>query len=199
MIDKSEIEKRARKRRLKKQIRHEAEIRHAEINSTPTLREIYAPKVIFGAVFILAIIGGILIGKVTRKVRDNENKPIPHLTAIKSLDALTTALGRYKFHVGHYPTTEQGLKALNTDYGEAGWDGPYLVQLMEDPWYSDYHYESTTNEYPILFSLGPDRTPHTKDDLHADITYYDVGTDWTNGWLSRFDRLPQIKVHDSPK
>ncbi len=197
MLTPDKKEDRAKRRRLKKQIRRDAEMRMAKISSTPTMREIYAPKVIFGAIFILAVIGGLLIHKVSRKVRNDDSRPIPHLTAIRSLDTLATALGRYKMHVGHFPTTEQGLKALNMDFGEKGWNGPYLVQLMEDPWFSNYNYEMGTNALPLLFSSGPDRIPNTNDDLYPGEEYFDPGTTWTNNWKSRFERLPDIVLQDS--
>ncbi len=186
----------ARRRRRKLQIRREAERRLAGISATPTLREIYAPRVIFAAIFILAIVGGLLIGKVGRTVRDNSDRPIPHLTAVKSLDVLATALGRYKMHVGRFPETEQGLAALNKDLGEPGWDGPYLVQLMEDPWGRPYFYERGTNALPVLFSCGPDGRPDTKDDLRPGEEFFDPGTDWTNGWKSKEERLPEIILEE---
>src|SRR5947209_7663617 len=43
------------------------------------------------------------------------------------LDAFDKALDQYRLDVGHYPTTEQGLQALNAaPSGIANWAGPYL-------------------------------------------------------------------------
>lgn len=184
----------ALRRRRKRQIRREAERRVAEMKVTPTLREIYAPKVIFGLIFVLAIIGGLLVNKVSRTVKEDPDRPIPHLVAIRSLDNLATALGRYKMHVGEYPTTKQGILALNLDPGVKGWNGPYLVALNTDPWGRDYIYERGTNTIPRLFTRGPDGEIGTRDDLYPGVESFDPGTDWTNGWLRKEDRLPSIQL-----
>lgn len=187
---------RARRLRLKHRIRREAELRRAGMRDTPTLREIYAPKVIFGAIILLTVIGAFLIRRVESRFRHSPERRIPHLTAVKSLDALAVALGRYRFHVGRYPTAEQGLFALNNDFGEEGWNGPYLVQLFDDPWGHDYFYAppAEPDGLPELFSCGPDGLPRTRDDLFPGTNYFNVGESWTNGWLRRQDRLPEIKL-----
>ncbi len=180
--------------RLKHRIRREAERRLAEMHSTPTLREIYAPRVLFAIVIILAVLGALLVRSAGRAARRPVQRAIPHRTAVRSLDALATALGRYKVHTGEYPSTGQGLVALNKDLGVPGWDGPYLVQLFTDPWGREYVYEapSAPDALPRLFSLGPDGQPGTPDDLFPGEEYFDVGTSWTNGWRHRWERLPEI-------
>lgn len=185
---------RARRIRLKRLIRQEAARRMAEIHTTPTLRELYAPRVIFAAVIVLFLVGGLLVGRVGRASRRPAPRAIPHLTAIRSLDALATALGRYRFHTGQYPTIEQGLAALNKDMGVAGWDGPYLVQIFDDPWDHDYVYEAPPEPgaLPRLFSRGPDGISGTRDDLFPGAEFFDVGTAWTNNWRHRWERLPEI-------
>lgn len=189
---------RARRQRIKRRIRRDAEMRRAGLGDTPTLREIYAPKVIFAAIVLLTIIGAVLIRRVEYRFRHSPERRIPHLTAVKSLDALAVALGRYKFHTGRYPTAAQGLPALNKDFGEEGWDGPYLVQLFDDPWGHDYVYAppSAPDGLPELFSCGPDGLPHTRDDLFPGTNYFNVGEAWTNGWLHRQERLPEITLGD---
>lgn len=183
---------------MKRRIRREAEMRRAEMRSTPTMREIYAPRAIFAAMIVLTVLGGILIGRVGKAARDVEQKSIPHLVALKSLDSLAVALGRYKFHVGRYPSAEEGLVALNKDLGTPGWDGPYLVQLFSDPWGREYFYSPPTEPegLPELLSLGPDGVPHTRDDLRPGTNYFSVGTVWTNGWRHREERLPEIVVEE---
>jgi general secretion pathway protein G len=56
--------------------------------------------------------------------------------------ALTNALDQYRIDVGHLPTTEQGLAALNTaPQGEQNWAGPYLTKDVPlDPWGNPYIY-----------------------------------------------------------
>lgn len=182
------------RRRRRLQIRREAERRLAQMESTPTLRSIYAPRILFAAIFVLAILGSVLIGRVSRSVQDSPNRPIPHRVAIHSLDVLATALGRYRMHVGDFPSTTHGLRALNADPGLSNWNGPYLIALRNDPWNRPYHYERGTNALPILFSLGPDGLPFTNDDLRPGTEFFTPGTEWTNQWLHRQDRLPTIPL-----
>lgn len=185
---------RARRIRAKRRIRQEARARLAELHATPTLRELYAPRAIIAAVILLTVLGGMLAGRAGVAHRRAAAKTIPHRTAIHSLDNLAVALGRYKFHTGDFPTADQGLAALNKDLGVVGWDGPYLVQLFDDPWGRDYFYEAPLDEggLPDLRSLGPDGIYGTADDLRPGMEFYDVGTAWTNGWLHRQERLPVL-------
>lgn len=74
------------------------------------------------------------------------------------------ALIPYKLDVGNYPTTPQGLSALlEAPAGkEEKWKGPYLEELLLDPWDNAYQYKfpgsNNTNGSRgyDLWSLGPD-------------------------------------------
>ena len=101
------------------------------------------------AFFVLVVIGAVLVKRVNRAVEDD--RPYPHYSALRSLNNLATALGRYRFHVGAWPTAEQGLKALIEDPGEPGWLGPYIVQLKRDPWGT-----------PYCYAVKPDGSPETE-------------------------------------
>jgi len=52
------------------------------------------------------------------------------------IDALDKALDQFRIDVGHYPTSEQGLRALVVQpSGEPNWAGRYLKKGMPpDPW-----------------------------------------------------------------
>ncbi|MDO8294087.1 MAG: type II secretion system major pseudopilin GspG [Gallionella sp.] len=80
-------------------------------------------------------------------------------TARAQIDALEKALDQYRLEVGHYPSTEQGLAALNErPSGEAKWSGPYLKKAVPmDPWSHEYLYKmpGEHGEYD-LFSYGKD-------------------------------------------
>ena len=182
---------RARRKRARAAIRREAEARIADLHRVEQGRGLYAPKVIGAAIFILAVVGVVFVKRVGRAVEDD--RPYPHYSAIRSLNNLATALGRYRFHVGSYPTAEQGLKALIEDPGEPGWLGPYIIQLKRDPWGTPYCYALRPDGSPDVFTAGPDLEPGTKDDLRPDPASYDPGTEWTNGWLKVGDRLPDIE------
>lgn len=185
------VSERARRRRRRAAIRREAETRIAGLQRITQGRGIYAPRVLVGIFIVLAAVGAALIKNVGRAVEDE--RPVPHYSAIRSLNVLATALGRYRFHVGKYPTSEQGLKALIEDPGEEGWLGPYIIQLKRDPWGSDYAYTLRDDGSADVFTVGPDLQSGTKDDLRPDPDSYDPGTDWTNGWLKVDDRLPDIE------
>lgn len=86
---------------------------------------------------------------------------------------LAGALDLYELDNGAYPTTEQGLGALleepSTSPAPAKWKGPYLKKKkrLDDPWGRGYQYRSpgTRNPDYDLFSLGPDGTEGSKDDI----------------------------------
>ena len=83
-------------------------------------------------------------------------------TARAQIDALSKALDQHRLDVGRYPTTEEGLAALNErPAGSTRWAGPYLKKAVPlDPWGQAYEYKSPGEhgEYDLL-SLGKDRQP----------------------------------------
>ncbi|MDO8314890.1 MAG: type II secretion system major pseudopilin GspG [Rugosibacter sp.] len=93
-------------------------------------------------------------------------------TARAQIDALEKSLDQYRLDTGHYPTTEQGLAALNErPAGEAKWSGPYLKKSVPmDPWSHAYIYKNPGehSEYDLL-SYGKDGQPGGTDEAE-DIT-----------------------------
>jgi general secretion pathway protein G len=79
------------------------------------------------------------------------------------IDSLDKAIEAYRIDVGHAPTTEQGLAALNTQpQGEQNWQGPYLKkEVPMDPWGNPYQYvvPGTHNNDYDLYSFGKDGQP----------------------------------------
>lgn len=76
------------------------------------------------------------------------------------LDAFEKALGSYRLDTGHYPTTEQSLRALiERPANESKWAGPYLAKsLPVDPWGHAYIYRvpgDNGHDY-VLMSFGKD-------------------------------------------
>lgn len=81
--------------------------------------------------------------------------------AKQSVEQLAGVLDLYKLGVGSYPTTEQGLVALNTPPGGVtGWEGPYLKGDAQplDPWNHPYLYRNPSarpgHEFDLC-SRGP--------------------------------------------
>ena len=86
---------------------------------------------------ILGLLAGYVAPKYFAQVGKSEVK-----TAKAQIDALEKALDQYRIDTSHYPSTEQGLAALNTKPAdEARWDGPYLKKAVpNDPWGKPYQY-----------------------------------------------------------
>lgn len=85
---------------------------------------------------------------------------------------LKTALTMYKLDTGVFPTTEQGLKALEIAPSTIkNWNGPYLRDaLANDPWGNpyDYRFPGQRGLEPDILSYGADGQPGGED-LNADI------------------------------
>lgn len=95
-------------------------------------------------------------------------------TAKAQIETLGAALDAYRLDVGRYPTTAEGLDALQTaPPGATGWHGPYLKKRVPpDPWGHPYVFKSpgevNPHEYDLL-SLGSDGQPGGEDEA-ADLT-----------------------------
>ena len=177
-----------------KAIAREYEMKKAELQGSgaPTIKR--GPVFYLALIAILAIVGGLVLsrGDLTLGKKRIERKP---LMARKAMDSLSIALGRYKFHVGEYPTTEEGLKVLayrnpneirKIRKAHKGWDGPYVNHIVNDPWGHEYVYETRPEGgNPILYSKGPDGRAGTTDDVLPDQLSFDAAfrdTTWTNNW-----------------
>lgn len=106
---------------------------------------------------ILGLLAGYVAPKYFAQVGKSEVK-----TAKAQIDALEKALDQYRIDTSRYPSTEQGLAALNTKPAdEPRWDGPYLKKAVpNDPWGKPYQYRAPGEHGEIdLFSLGRDGAP----------------------------------------
>ena len=107
---------------------------------------------------VVMVIIGLLAGYVGPKYFEQIGKSETKV-ARAQLDAIGKGLDQYRIDTGHYPTTEQGLIALNqAPANESKWSGPYLKKAVpNDPWDKSYQYKSPGEhgEYD-LFTLGKD-------------------------------------------
>jgi len=110
---------------------------------------------------VVLVILGLLVGIVAPRFFGQVGKSEVKV-AKAQIKALEDALDQYRLDVKHYPTSEQGLAALNTQpAGEARWQGPYLKKAVPgDPWGNAYQYRSPGEHGELdLFSLGKDGQP----------------------------------------
>ena len=171
-----------------KAIAREYEMKKAELQGSgaPVLRR--GPVFYGGVVLALVVVGSLVVGALRSGVGlGKERVELKPLQARKSMTALSVALGRYKFHVGEYPSTEEGLAVLALKaYRKKGWDGPYVNHIVNDPWGNAYVYETRPEGgNPILYSKGPDGRAGMTDDVMPDQAAFDEpfrDTTWTNGW-----------------
>lgn len=120
---------------------------------------------------VVMVIIGLLVGYVGPRyfaqIGKSETK-----AARAQIDALEKALDQYRLDTGHYPSTEQGLAALNTrPSNEIHWGGPYLKKAVPpDPWGRPYLYRQPGDHGEFdLFSYGKDGQPGGDGDA-ADVT-----------------------------
>lgn len=120
---------------------------------------------------VVLVILGLLVGVVAPRFFGQVGKSEVKV-AKAQIKSLEDALDQYRLDVGRYPTTEQGLAALNAQpTGEARWQGPYLKKAVpNDPWGTAYQYRSPGEHGELdLYSLGKDGQPGGTDEA-ADIT-----------------------------
>lgn len=119
---------------------------------------------------VVMVIIGLLAGYVGPKFFSQIGKSEVK-TAQAQIVSLEKALDQFRLDVGRYPTTEEGLGALNSaPAGLNKWDGPYLRKGVPlDPWEHAYQYRSPGEHGDFdLFSLGKDGQPGGSDEA-ADI------------------------------
>jgi general secretion pathway protein G len=130
-----------------------------------TLIELLVVVIIIGV--LAAFVGPKIIGRVGQS----------QVTAAKNqIGALESSLDMFFIDNGRYPTTEEGLEALNTKPdGAKKWRGPYLKKkLPKDPWGNDYIYICPGREgrdYEII-SYGADGEEGGEGD-NADIVSWE--------------------------
>lgn len=105
-------------------------------------------------IVIIGLLASIAAPKLFSQIGKSETK-----TAAAQLESLGLGLDQYRIDVGQYPTTEQGLIALNQNPGNAPkWAGPYLKKTVpNDPWGKPYLYKSPGEHGDYdLYTLGKD-------------------------------------------
>lgn len=120
---------------------------------------------------IVIVIIGLLASYVGPKYFSQLGKS--EITVAKAqIEAFEKALDTFRIDVGRYPTSEEGLTALQTKPPTANvWNGPYLKKdIPLDPWGHAYIYRTpgSHGEFDII-SYGKDGQPGGSGE-DADIT-----------------------------
>src|SRR2546427_994786 len=111
---------------------------------------------------LAALVGPRILGRVSEA---------KSATARPQIELLGLALDNYRLDNGSYPTTEQGLAALQEkpmrEPLPLNWRGPYLKKAIPlDPWGRPYLYKSPGEHNPTsydLSTLGRDGQPGGED------------------------------------
>lgn len=107
---------------------------------------------------VVMVIIGLLAGYVAPRFFSHVGKS--EISAARAqIDALEKALDQYRLDVGNYPSTTQGLQALNVrPQGVERWNGPYLRRDVPlDPWGHPYQYRYPGQYGDVdIFSYGSD-------------------------------------------
>jgi general secretion pathway protein G len=119
-------------------------------------------------VMVIIVMLGAFVGVAIRNAQGQAN-----VNAAKAqIQQLQSPLDLYRLNINSYPSTSQGLAALEAAPGDIAnqskWQGPYLDKPVPlDPWDNPYQYMSPGNrnaDYD-LWSFGPDGQDGTADDI----------------------------------
>lgn len=186
---KSDLKDRKTRRKKIEAIRSDAARRMQEIGGS-------APELPHGPKFYLLLIivfSGLLFVALNYSTRP-QLKDGYMTKSVSNINLLAEAIGRFHFHTGVYPTTEQGLDALTwIETGRIpGYNGPYIMNktVPKDGWKHPFRYtgagDDPSDPLPTLVSAGPDGRFDTDDDIYPDPEcFYRAGQDtsWTNEWV----------------
>ena len=123
---------------------------------------------------VVIIVLGLLVGLVGPRLfgRVGQSKVA---AARAQIELLGASLDQYRLDIGSYPTTAQGLDALQRNPSVTNWNGPYLKKdVPKDPWGNPYKYRccpGQRGDYD-LWSEGADGQPGGEGE-NADITSWE--------------------------
>lgn len=133
-------------------------LRHDAMVRKPTSRERERGYTLIELLVVLAILGLLVAIAVPQLMKSLERAKVD--TARVQIEKLGSILDLYRLEAGHYPSEQDGLRALvEVPAGVDRWNGPYLKnrEALNDPWGNLYVYRlpGEHGEYD-LYSLGVD-------------------------------------------
>jgi general secretion pathway protein G len=125
---------------------------------------------------VVIIVLGLLVGLVGPRLfgRVGQSK---QAAARAQIELLGAGLDQYRLDVGAYPTTSQGLEALQKNPNAPNWNGPYLKKgVPKDPWGNPYKYRCCPGQHGDydLWSEGIDGAPGGEGES-TDIVSWETG------------------------
>jgi general secretion pathway protein G len=122
-------------------------------------------------IIVIALIGVIMSLTIPQIAGIFEDSKVD-AEKLKVTKTLPSVLMRYNTHVGHYPSTEEGLGVLLNppQNGADRWKGPYVdsTKDLTDSWDNPYQYKypgTRKSRSFDLWSVGPDKQDGTGDDI----------------------------------
>ncbi len=141
-------------------MRHNSDCRPSPARRAFTLMEVLL------AIALISMLAFLVVGNLGKFMTDSQTNVAKSMVS----DAFAVPMMSFKLSVGRYPTTEEGIKALETAPDSLGerWKGPYVRNLPLDPWGNPFQYrfpaQKSKDGYD-LWSNGPDGQPDTEDDI----------------------------------
>jgi len=116
---------------------------------------------------LVVIILGVLVSMVVPRMAGRSEQARVEVAKADIGMNIPMALKLYEIDNGAFPTTEEGLAALQSAPSSAkNWKGPYVEKKPLDPWGKEYQYKSPgvhrTHDYDIS-SLGKDGVESSDD------------------------------------
>ncbi len=129
--------------------------------------------VVLAIVGAFVVCGALSLFSLARTAYDGTRKRANINAAEVQVTLFKNQLELYKLTVKSYPSTDQGLQALQAAPADLAdpdsWEGPYLEGFLPlDPWDNPYQYQQPGRFNPDkydLWSFGPDGTNGTDDDV----------------------------------
>ncbi len=132
-----------------------------------TLRAAFTLMEIMLVVAIIALLAGLLVYN-QMDVLDQGSE----VAARANMNTIKMNLVTYRMNAGHFPSGEQGLKALvsrpESEPRPLNWK-KVLPEVPRDPWGHEFQFANPGRKNPDgfdLFSTGRDGKPNTEDDIY---------------------------------
>lgn len=115
-------------------------------------------------IIVVALLGTLMAYMVSNLIGQSEEAKKDQTKL--AMGVIQQSLQMYRVHNNRYPSTDQGLKALLENPGNAkSWRGPYIeANKLKDPWDGEFTYESDGSQVKII-SAGPNGTIGDEDDI----------------------------------